>query len=209
MKEMMPPSRVESAAGKQDLQSSLRALADVPDRYRNYPDFMKLTIDPAHENKPIPKTIREAMSAVEADLSGIIKGPVTRSDSPYIDFFDANGHPYDVKTPLSPTAREKWEFDYVTNAETILKQLDKDHPNKKTGENAPVAVLLDTTYMTPEDHQNLWRELRRQTKEDRSILKRIYEVNVQLDDRQPQRSATAAQETVKNQVVKKRLEKRR
>lgn len=182
MEELLPPSRVEAAAGKQSRQAEIRTIEDVPARYRNYPGFDRLTVDAAHGASKTGKIIREAMAAAEADLSGAVKGPVTRPDSPYIDFYDGDGYPFDVKTPLSPVPGDKWEFNPYSNAETILSQLDKDHPNKFTGEKEPVAVLLDTTYMAPEDRDNLWRELRRQTKENRSILKRIYEVNVRLDD---------------------------
>ena len=99
MKDLMPPSRVENAGDDPEAQASLRTLADVPARYRNYPGFERLAVDPAHEDRPIPKTIREAMSAVEAELSGAVKGPVTRSDAAYIDFYDGDGYPFDVKTP--------------------------------------------------------------------------------------------------------------
>lgn len=179
MKDLMPPSRVENAGDEPEAQASLRTLADVPARYRNYPGFERLAVDPAHEDRPIPKTIREAMSAVEAELSGAVKGPVTRSDTAYIDFYDGDGYPFDVKTPLSPSGKDKWEFDSAGNAETILAQLDKVHKIKGSTEQAPVAVLLDTTYLSAEDHHALWHQLRKKTKEDRSLLKRIYEVNVE------------------------------
>lgn len=184
MLDLPKPSRVDNAAGLQDRQAGIKTLDDVPARYRNYPDFEALTIDPAHNGNQIGKIIREAMAAAEADLSGILKGPVSRPDSPYIDFYDGEGYPFDVKTPLSPTKNDRWEFNPYQNAETILKQLDKDHNNKFTGKREPVAVLLDTTYMKPEDRQALWHELRKKTKENRAILKRIFEVNVKLDKEQ-------------------------
>lgn len=183
MRDLREPTRVGDAAGKQARQAEIRTLDDVPARYRNYPGFDALTDDPAHRGDPCPKVIREAMAAAEADLSGAVKGPVTRpGDSPYIDFFDGEGYPFDVKTPLSPKAGDKWEFDAWRNAQTVLSQLDKDHPNKLTGETQPVAVLLDTTYMASDDRKALWRELMKQSKENRSVLKRIFEVNVRLDD---------------------------
>ena len=183
MQDLPEPSRVETAGGQQNRQAEIRTLDDVPARYKNYPNFEALTNDPAHHGNKIGKIIREAMTAAEADLSGKIKGPVTRSDSPYIDFYDGEGYPFDVKTPLSPKPGDKWEFDPAGNAETILDQLDKDHPNKITGKKDPVAVLLDTTYMAPQDLENLRRELRKRTKENRGILKRVFEINVQLDDK--------------------------
>ncbi len=182
MQDLPEPSRVGAAGGQQSRQAEIRTIDDVPARYRNYPNFNDLTNDPAHHGNKIGKIIREAMAIAEADMSNSVKGPVSRSDSPYVDFFDGEGHPFDVKTPLSPKPGDQWEFNPVGNAETILDQLDKDHPNKLTGQKEPVAVLLDTTYMSQEDKDNLWRELRKRTKEDRSILKRVFEVNVQLDN---------------------------
>lgn len=207
MQDLPEPSRVETAGGQQSRQAEIRTIDDVPARYRSYPNFDDLTNDPAHHGNKIGKVIREAMAAAEADLSGKIKGPVSRSDSPYVDFFDADGYPFDVKTPLSPTPHDKWEFDPVGNAETILSQLDKDHPNKKTGQKEPVAVLLDTTYMAPQDLINLRRELRKRTKEDRSILKRVFEVNVRLEDtpaksRAPAKKITAFQAAVLQKLGK-------
>lgn len=189
MQDLPEPSRVETAGGQQNRQAEIRTLDDVPARYRNYPGFDALTNDPAHHGNKIGKIIREAMAIAEADMSHKIKGPATRSDSPYIDFYDGDGYPFDVKTPLSPKPGDKWEFDPAGNAETILNQLDKDHPNKKTGQKEPVAVLLDTTYMAAQDLINLQRELRKRTKEDRSILKRVFEVNVRLDDKQAKNRA--------------------
>lgn len=183
MQDLPEPSRVETAGGQQSRQAEIRTLDDVPARYRNYPGFDELTNDPAHSGNKIGKILREAMSAAEADLSGKIKGPVTRSDSPHIDFYDGDGYPFDVKTPLSPKAGDKWEFNPIGNAETILSQLDKEHPNKITGKEEPVAVLLDTTYMDPQDRKNLWHELYKRTKENRGVLKRVFEVNVRLDDK--------------------------
>ena len=189
MQDLPEPSRVDTAGGQQSRQAEIRTLDDVPARYRNYPNFDELTNDPAHHGNKIGKIIREAMAIAEADMSHKIKGPATRSDSPYIGFYDGDGYPFDVKTPLSPKPGDKWEFDPAGNAETILNQLDKDHPNKKTGQKEPVAVLLDTTYMAPQDLINLQRELRKRTKEDRGILKRVFEINVRLDEKQPRNRA--------------------
>lgn len=183
MQDLYSPSRVENAGEQQDKQSKIRKISDVPARYTSYPGFEDLVMcDPAHYGKAEPKTIREAMSAIEADLKGYVKGPVSRPEDSYIDFYDGDGNPFDVKTPLSPVKGEKWQFSAVQNAETILDQLDITHKNKITGEEQPVAVLLDTTYMSSEDRKSLWHELMKKTKEDRSVLKRIFEVNVQLDD---------------------------
>lgn len=86
MQDLPEPSRVETAGGQQSRQAEIRTLDDVPARYRNYPNFDELTNDPAHHGNKIGKIIREAMAIAEADMSHKIKGPATRSDSPYIDF---------------------------------------------------------------------------------------------------------------------------
>ena len=181
MLELPDPSRVDAAAGQQDRQAELRKIDSIPARYRNHPRFEEMTDDPAHHGDKPGKVLREAMSALEAEMSGKVKAPVSRGDTTYIDFYDGEGYPFDVKTPLSPTAGDKWEFNAYGVADTILNQLHKTHPNKFTKEKQPVAVLLDTTYMKPEDLLALRHELRKRTKENRSILKRVFEVNVQLD----------------------------
>lgn len=181
MLDLPEPSRVEAAAGQQERQSELRKVENIPARYRNHPRFEELTDDPAHHGDKTGKVLREAMSALEAEMSGKIKGPVSRGDTSWIDFYDGEGYPFDVKTPLSPTTGDKWEFNAYGVADTILDQLHKTHPNKFTQERQPVAVLLDTTYMKQEDLSALQHELRKKTKENRSILKRVFEVNVQLD----------------------------
>ena len=176
------PSRVDKPAELQDQQKKYQKLENVPARYREYPNFEDLIEDPAHRGHPCGKTIREAMAACEADLSGKIKGPVSRPNESYIDFFDGDGHPFDVKTPLSPSKGDKWEFDPYSNADTIIKQLGMDYKNKVTGEKEPVAVLLDTSYMKTQDRIDLWHQLMKKTKEDRSVLKRIFEVNIKPEE---------------------------
>ncbi|MBO4644099.1 MAG: hypothetical protein J5716_05785 [Alphaproteobacteria bacterium] len=181
MLDLPEPSRVNSAAGQQDKHRYIKKIEDVPARYREHPRFDELSRDPAHKGDRPEKVLREAMSALEAEMSGKVAGPVTRGDTGYIDFYDGEGYPFDVKTPLSPSPGDNWQFSPYQVADTILDQLKKDHKNKLTGEEQPVAVLLDTTYMKEEDRIEMWRELRKMTKENRGILKRIFEVNVQLD----------------------------
>ena len=187
MLDLKEPSRVESAAGQQDRQREFEKIEDIPPRYRNHPRFDELSRDPAHKGDRPGKILREAMSALEAEMSGKVKGPVTREKTGYVDFYDGDGYPFDVKTPLSPSKDEDWPFSAYQTADKILEQLAKPHKNKFTDEEQPVAVLLDTTYMKEEDRKELWRELRRMTKENRSVLKRIFEVNVQLDPEQKQK----------------------
>lgn len=180
MKDMIPPKRVAAPGEMQEMQKGLRTLDDVPARYRSYPGFDVLAVDPAHGDRPEPKTVREAVSVVEAVFRGALKPPVTRGDDAYIDFYDGGGHPVDVKTPLSPSKSDKWQFDPQSNAETILKQLDVTHKNKLTGKEEPVTVLLDSTYLSREDHAALWHKLRKLTKSDRSRLNGITEVCARL-----------------------------
>ena len=172
MSNLPEPSRVAAAGGQQSRQRDIRKIDDVPARYRNHPSFDALIDDPAHHGDPNGKVLREAMTAIEAEFSGA------------------------VKAPLSPDKGDKWEFDPVSNAQTILHQLDMDHPNKYTKKAEPVAVMVDTTYMTSRDRDALWHELRKNTKDDRAVLKRVFEVNVDLDGRKPVRAKqplTAAQ----------------
>lgn len=181
MKELPEPSRVENAGQQQDRLLAFQKVSDIPARYRNHPRFNEMINDPAHNGDYPRKVLCEAMSALEAEMSGKVKGPVSRGDTSYIDFYDGEGYPFDVKTPPSPKPGDKWEFSAYSVADTILEQLDKTHPNKFTKKEEPVAVLLDTTFLTNRDLLELRRELRRRTKEDRSVLKRVFEVNVKLD----------------------------
>lgn len=181
MKDLPEPSRVESAGEQQNRLLEFQKVYDIPARYREHPRFSEMINDPAHRGDHPRKVLCEAMSVLEAEMSGKIKGPATRGDTSYIDFYDAEGYPFDVKTPPSPKPGDKWEFNAYKVADTILEQLNKTHPNKFTKKEEPVAVLLDTTFMTNKDLTELRRELRRQTKEDRSVLKRVFEVNVKLD----------------------------
>ena len=187
MKDMIPPKRVAAPGERQEMQKKLRTLDDVPARYRSYPGFDALAVDPAHGKSPEPKTVREAVSAVEAVLSGALKPPVVRGDDAYIDFYDGNGRPVDVKTPLSPSEGDKWQFDPLSNAETILSQLDVTHKNRLTGKEEPVTVLLDSTYLSREDHAALWHKLRKLTKNDRSRLNGITEICARLPQRQKEK----------------------
>lgn len=188
MEELLPASRVDGPAEGQEKYSLINKPEDAPKRYREHPLFDALIKDPAHNNKPNGKTIREAMSIIEAELSHAVTGPVSRpeADNPYIDFYDGEGHPFDVKTPVSSSfVQNRGPFMPWKISASVLGQLDKHSSNALTGEQEQVCVLLDTSYLTKEDYAAMWGQLRADTKDNPELLARVYEVNVQLDEKTP------------------------
>ena len=117
------------------------------------------------------------MTGLESEQKGLLQYPISRGPAE-IEFYDAQGHPYDVKTPRSPLPEDRWMFNPRKAARSILKQIEKEFPNKKTERLEPVRVLLDSTYLSTEDHQALWDHLAPQLDEKRN--RRIIEVNVRV-----------------------------
>ena len=188
MEELLPATRVDGPAEGQEIYSSIRKPEDAPKRYREHPLFDALVKDPAHNDKPNGKTVREAMSIIEAELSHAVVGPVSRPEenNPYIDFYDGEGHPFDVKTPVSSSfVQNRGPFEPWKISHAVLDQLEKHNHNALTGEKELVCVLLDTSYLTKEDYAAMWRQLRMETKDNPGLLERVYEVNVQLDEKTP------------------------
>lgn len=188
MEELLPASRVEHPAQAQARYASINKPEDAPKRYREHPSFNDLVKDPAHHDKPNGKTVREAMSIIESELSHAVTGPVRRpeADNPYIDFYDGEGHPFDVKTPVSTSYdQNRGPFMPWVVSNSVTSQLAKTCHNALTGEQEPVCVLLDTSYLNQEDYEAMWRQLRMDTKDNPELLARVYEVNVQLDDNVP------------------------
>lgn len=160
----------------------------IPRRYADDPTFDALAHDPAHGARPRPvdqaKARREAMAGLEATHGGHLRAPLTRDPTGNVEFFDADGHPWDVKTPASPRPGERpgdarWTFEGASPWEAIIEELRKTPvANPVTGALEPRGVLLDVTYLRPEDHARLWRELHDALAPDE--LARIVELNVRL-----------------------------
>jgi hypothetical protein len=103
-----------------------------------------------------------------------MKGPIERGPKG-IEFYDADGHPWDVKKPPSPPPGAKWCLNLKDAVRSIQEQVQKKFPNKTTGIPEPVRVLLDSSYLTPADHFALWRELQAQLSAQESTL--VIELN--------------------------------
>ncbi len=123
------------------------------------------------------KSVKEAMTGLEAEKQGIVKAPIERGPKG-IEFYDADGVPYDVKTPPSPPEGAKYKFKPKESGGSILKQIQKKHVNPQTGQEEFVRVLLDTSYMKPDDLASLRKWLSENANADE--LSRIDELNVKL-----------------------------
>jgi hypothetical protein len=148
----------------------------VPANYSNDPRFQSLASDPAHGNKVSAGSRREAMAGLQAESQGVMAKPIKRGPAA-IEFYDGDGHPWDVKTPPSPKSPgNPFTFDPEQVGESLQRQLDKSFPNDKAPNNPEkVRVLLDSAYMTKADHDALWKWLNSHLTPDQ--LSRIHEIN--------------------------------
>ncbi len=149
--------RVEPA-GKPELQNSLTSNEKVNDRYlSNENRFNELAADPDQGNKILPKTRLEAAAGIEAELKGLVPGPIQRGPEG-IEFYDSQGNPWDVKTPRSPdpSSKKPWAFPLEANVNSIKKELrgakeinGVEYPggkylNEKTGEFVDKKVIINS-----------------------------------------------------------------
>ncbi|MCG8517329.1 MAG: hypothetical protein MI794_05005 [Pseudomonadales bacterium] len=117
------------------------------------------------------------MAGLEAESLGLIKPKIQRGPAE-IEFFDANGTPFDVKTPPSPVDGQRDFFNAKKTGKSLLRQVDKMFPNNNTGVPENVNVILDSTYLNQANHRALWNYLNENATQDQ--LSRIIEVNVKL-----------------------------
>src|SRR5690606_36040778 len=127
------------------------------------------------------KTRQEAMAGLEAEHQGLLTQGIERGPKG-IEFYDGQGHPFDVKAPRSPPEGARWDFNAQQSADSILHELRKDPvANGRTGEPEPINVILDSTYLGEAHHRALWEALERGARPGE--LERIFEVNVELGAR--------------------------
>lgn len=171
-------ARVDKPGGHTTKHKSFQTNDAVPEHYRGDPRFDSLASDPADARNPIRvKSRREAMAGLEAERQGRIKPPIERGPKE-IEFYDGDGVPYDVKTPPSPPPGESWTFKARRSGDSILEEIRKTAPNKVTGKNEPVRVILDSSYMNEADHKALWDYLVANATADE--LNCIIELNTRL-----------------------------
>ncbi len=117
--------RVSAPGGRVGKLGILKADADVPSHYRTDPArFTKLAEDPDHAGQVSEKTRAEAMAGLETEHQKLVIGKITRGGKG-IEFHDAAGTPYDVKTPISPPVGAKWPFPTQKAAASIIDELRK------------------------------------------------------------------------------------
>jgi hypothetical protein len=96
-----PLARVDEPGEQIGKLKSYKTDADVPAHYRNDPRFKDLASDPDHGGAISSATRAEAMAGLEAESQGLIPGPIKRG--PHETEFYAQGRPWDVKAPPSPS----------------------------------------------------------------------------------------------------------
>lgn len=169
------PARVKQPGGNVDDYGKIKTKDDVPEHYRDDSRFDALSQDPDHKGKVTDKSVKEAMTELEAEQQGIMQSPIEPGPKG-IEFYDGSGSPYDVKTLPSPGTGARFKFKPEQSGQSILKQVRQKFPNKQSGDPEAVKVLLDSTYMTPEDHKSLWEYLNKHASPEE--LKLIEELTV-------------------------------
>ena len=122
---------------------------------------------------------QEAAAGLEMERVGRVPGPIERGPKG-IEFYDAHGLPWDVKTPRSPPSGAPWSFNVDQTAESLRKQLHQVFPNRAGTGDEPVRVILNTTYMTSANRRALWTRLNELVKSGdltAEQLGRLHEVN--------------------------------
>lgn len=150
---------------------------DAPKIYSDDPRFNDLIKDPDHNGAVSHQSVKEAMTGLEAEKQGLIKGSIERGPKK-IDFYGGDGVPYDVKTPPSPPPGQPWTFKAKKSGNSILDKIREEFPNKASGAPEHVKVLLDSSYMTPADRASLWKYLEKHASKEE--LARIQELQVKL-----------------------------
>lgn len=103
------------------LGSQPSAPADPTDSYWN--DQLVLARDPARGNKVSEATIEEAAVALHALHSGVLDRP-KRESTGGSEFVDAQGQPWDVKSPFSPPANKPdWVFDAQHHVHVVHEEI--------------------------------------------------------------------------------------
>lgn len=166
--------RVAQPGNRPDLLKELKTKEKLNPKHTRNPRFDALSADPDHGGKTNANSLQEAVVGLEAESRGLLRGPIERGPKG-IEFYDAEGHPWDVKKPPSPAPGQKRAFDAEAAATSVQKQVRNRFPNQLTGAQEHVRVLMDSSFLTPADHSALWAILHEQLTSEE--LARIVELN--------------------------------
>lgn len=169
------------AGNRPDRFRAIQNPGDAPGRYSGDPRFSSLASDPAHGGNITHTSVKEAMAGLEVEVAaqarGRLRPPIERGPAE-IEFYDADGIPFDVKAPPSPPAGARFTFNPAQAGDSILRQVRKTFPNKATGNPENIRVILDASYLIPNDYTALWQHLSQSATPEE--LSRIITINVQF-----------------------------
>lgn len=134
------------------------ANAILQSKLLDYGDYKELL---SENGKTDARSQREGYAAVAAALVGAVKKPVRRGDGAGVDFYDADGIPFDVKTP-------KTGYKMSDAAESIKHELEVIQRGDD-GNGYLSRVVVDTTFLSDADHATLWALLSDYKSEERLI----------------------------------------
>ena len=137
------------------LHSEFDRLENVTQSYRDDPRFETLARDSGHSGQITPHSIREAMTALAVERTGIFQAPLMRPRSGAIDFVDAVGRPIEINTPMSASMSDNWRFDTERAFAGIERQLNQHAINPVTHLRQDVSLVIDTTYLNTMDYKSL------------------------------------------------------
>ncbi|WP_373548684.1 polymorphic toxin-type HINT domain-containing protein [Haliscomenobacter sp.] len=186
--------RVAKAGGNASVYRNMSDLSNIPARYQNHSEFSKLSKDPDTGKSNV---YREAMTGIEAERQGLLKSPIKRGPRG-IEFFDANGDPWDAKTPVGGTFFKVATSDKKGIGDSIVKELTEpkrldiygdgnliDFPggqyiNENTKAIVFKRILLDVSYIDDQELAALRNWLKNDSGLSSDELSRIVEININL-----------------------------
>lgn len=111
-------------------------------------EFFHLAVDPAHRGRININSVEEAKTGILAMREEIVNGALRRGPRE-IEFYDAHGYSWDVKSPRSPGPRENWEFDLDQVGRSIQHQIEVFQFDRKAGGEVKAGVLINHGALRP------------------------------------------------------------
>jgi hypothetical protein len=134
------------------LTGTLPALAPQP-LHHVEGRFPQMAFDPA-KGKLSPGSVEEAAVGFLAEQAGIVPGPMVRESTGMAEFVDAHGGFWDVKSPVSPRAGQRWTFDAQHQVVKVLHDISQNNTvllnlSRCTATDAQQVLTLLATQLTP------------------------------------------------------------